>query len=70
VCQPFGANAGTYQLRDSILTTTPVVARDPVVRAGNYTITYRVHVVTDTLWLSSTSADSVETRTKWVRIER
>ncbi len=69
IFQPFVANAGTYQLRDSTLTTTPVVAKNPAVMAGS-SYTNRVRVVADTIWFLSMSADSIETRAKWVRIER
>jgi hypothetical protein len=69
VFQPFTANAGTYQFRDSIITRTPVVAKSPAVMAGN-SYTSRVRVVADTIWFILTSADTVETRAKWVRIER
>ena len=69
VFTPFTANAGTYQLRDSTLTITPIVAKSPTVMAGG-AYTDRVRVVADTIWFISISVDSVETRTKWVRIER
>lgn len=66
---PFTAQAGTYQLRDSVLTRTPVVAKVPAVMTAN-TYTSRVRVVADTMWLIATAADTIETRAKWVRIER
>lgn len=66
---PFTANAGTYQLKDSILTTTPLVAKNPAFMAGN-AVPYRVHVVADTVWFITTSRDSIEMRAKYVRIER
>lgn len=66
---PFTAQAGTYQFRDSTLRRTPVVAKVPAVMAGT-SYTNRVRVVADTMWIITTSADSTETRAKWVRIER
>ncbi|HSD33741.1 MAG TPA: hypothetical protein VLB49_17635, partial [Gemmatimonadales bacterium] len=66
---PFVANAGTYQFQDSILTRKPVVAKEPSVMTGGSFVN-RVRLVADSLWIITLSADSVETRAKWVRIER
>lgn len=63
---PFTANAGTYVLRDSTLTVTPVVSKNPNEMTGGSS-TDRVRVVADTLWFISASG---ERRNKWVRIER
>lgn len=65
----FSASAGTYRYRDSTLTMTPTVAQSPAVMAGGPEVN-RVHLVGDTLWFRATSADGIETRTKWIRIER
>lgn len=63
---PFTANAGTYVLRDSTLTLTPVVSKNPNLMTGDSS-TDRVRVLADTLWFMSVSG---ERRHKWVRIER
>lgn len=66
VFTPFTANAGTYMLRDSTLTMTPFVSKNPA-QMGGESSTDRVRVVADTLWFVSVSG---ERRNKWVRIER
>jgi hypothetical protein len=67
--ESFIAQAGTYQLKDSILTRTPTVAKNPGVMVGQSYAT-RMRAVADTIWFTVTAADTVETRTKWVRVER
>ena len=61
----FTANAGTYRLRDSTFTVTPIVAKNPGTMAGE-SYTDRIRVVADTLWFISTSGHR---QNKWVRIE-
>lgn len=66
---PFTANAGTYELKDSTFSFTPSVAKNPSVMAGT-TNTARVRLRADSLSFIQTSNDGVETRSKWVRVER
>jgi hypothetical protein len=66
---PFTANAGTYVLKDSTFSTTPIVAKSPSVMAGR-TNTARVRIRGDSMWFTSTANDSIHTQAKWVRIER
>lgn len=65
VFTPFTANAGTYQLRDSILAMTPSVSKNPALMSGQPSFD-RVRVLADSLWFISASGDR---RTKWLRIE-
>ena len=69
VFQPFGANAGTYELRDSTLTLAPIVAKNPAVMAGT-PLTVQVRLQGDSVWVTTRSADGSVTRAKWVRTER
>ena len=69
VWTPFTANAGTYTFKDSTLSFTASVAKNPNAMAGN-TNTYRVRTRGDSLWMTQRTNDGIETRSKWVRIER
>lgn len=63
---PFTANAGTYQLQDSVLVLTISVSKSPALMTGRPSVD-RVRIVADSLWFISASGDR---RTKWLRIER
>jgi hypothetical protein len=69
VWEAFTANAGTYELKDSTLSYTPSVAKNPEVMSGT-TNNLRFRVKADSMWLIAPSADSGEFRSKWVRVER
>jgi hypothetical protein len=65
----FVANAGTYSLKDSTLSITPTVAKNPAIMSGA-TRTIRVHVVADSMWTTVREADGAELKAKWVNVER
>ena len=69
VWAPFTANAGTYTFKDSTLALTPIVAKSPNAMAGN-TNNLRARLRGDSLWITQTANDGIETRSKWVRVER
>ena len=50
VFAPFVANAGTYTLKDSTLTFTPVVAKVPQVMSGQ-SFSWTVRIAGDSLWV-------------------
>jgi hypothetical protein len=66
---PFTANAGTYRIKDSTFSFTPIVAKNPSVMSGR-TLTAGFRIRADSMWLTNKDPDGVETRTKWVRIDR
>lgn len=66
---PFTANAGTYQIKDSTFSYTPVVAKNPGVMSGA-TLTAGFRIRADSMWLTAKDPDGIETRIKWVRIDR
>jgi len=68
VWDQFTANAGTYSIRDSIFTFTPIVAKNPSVMSGK-PIRTGFRAAGDSIWFTL-SNDGVETRAKWIRIER
>ena len=70
VFRPFTANAGMYELKDSTLTFTPIVAKHPGVMAG-ITLNFQIRLQGDSLWFITRSPDGgTEQRAKWVRTER
>ena len=69
VWTPFTANAGTYEIKDSTLSCTPSVAKNPSVMAGT-PITARFRIKADSVWFTFPGSDNSETRAKWVRVER
>lgn len=66
---PFTANAGTYQIKDSTFSYTPMVAKNPGVMSGR-TLTAGYRIRADSMWLTTKGPDGIETRTKLVRIDR
>ncbi len=69
VWRPFAANAGTYVLRDSTLSLTAMVAKNPGGMLGG-TRTVRARMVADSLWLTSRDPRGVVRQWKWVNMER
>jgi hypothetical protein len=67
--RPFAANAGTYVRRDSTLSLTALVAKNPGGMIGG-TRTVQVHIVADSLWLTARNPSGVVRQWKWVRVER
>jgi hypothetical protein len=68
----FIANCGTYQMTDSTITTSPIVARNPNFMAGEWFHTFVYRVQSDSLWLTLTSpAWAPEGKFRWtlVRLE-
>jgi hypothetical protein len=68
VWEAFTANAGTYELKDSTLSYTPSVAKNPEVMSGN-TNKIRVRIKADSMWFTVRSGSGVS-QGKWVRVER
>ena len=66
---PFTANAGTYQIKDSTFSYTPVVAKNPGVMSGG-TLTSGFRIRADSMWFTTKDPDGIETRIKLVRIDR
>ena len=70
VFDKFIANAGTYQLKDSVLSYTPVVAKNPATMSGT-TYTMFVRIRADSAWFTSRAATTgIETQSKWIRTEK
>lgn len=69
VWRPFAANAGTYVLRDSTLSLTAMVAKNPGGMTGG-TRTVQVRIVADSLWLTARNANGVVRQWKWLNLER
>ena len=69
VWRPFAANAGTYVLRDSTLSLTAMVAKNPGGMLGG-TRTVQARMVADSLWLTSRDPRGVVRQWKWVNMER
>ena len=68
--RPFGANAGTYEVSGSELTTTVLVAKNPNATANQNTNTSSFEVDGDTLYRTLTNANNGNTfRLKLVRVE-
>jgi hypothetical protein len=66
---PFTANAGTYQIKHSTLSYTPIVAKNPAVMSGR-TNTLGFRIKADSMWLTNKADDGTVNWTKWVRIDR
>jgi hypothetical protein len=50
---PFFAEAGTYELSDgNVLTTRPLVAKNPAVMSSGFFVAYTYRIEGDTLWLT------------------
>jgi len=49
---PFSGEAGTYEVGTNMITTHPVVARNPVAMAPGAFTTYAIRLQGDTLWLT------------------
>lgn len=64
---PFTANAGTYQRKDSTITFSASVAKNPAVMAGP-PFTMVVRVKGDTLWTKPGEGPGM--KATWVRVER
>ena len=79
----FIANAGTYELSGTMLTTRPIIAKNPNFMGGGFD-TYEIQREGETLWLNGKSSNirlrlgdglapsvnpAEETRIKLVRIE-
>ena len=69
VWDPFTANAGTYQIKDSTFSYTPIVAKNPGVMSGG-TLTAGFRIRADSIWFTTKGPDGIEARTKLVRIDR
>jgi len=68
--RPFNANAGTYEVSGSDLTTTVVVAKSPNATANNNTNTTTFELDGDTLYRTFTNPNNGNTfRLKLVRVE-
>jgi len=67
----FVANSGTYEVTDSTITTNAIVAKSPNVMAGGSLPTYTYRVKGDSLWLtwSSIQQPEAKSRAKLVRLE-
>jgi hypothetical protein len=75
IWRPFVGSAGTYVVKDSMLSVTAAVAKNPAAMSGR-TSTVQVRVLADSLWLivreagSAKEAGGIERRMKCVRMER
>ncbi len=68
VFRPLNAEAGMYEMKDSTLTFTPFVAKNPAAMTGTpYSLRARVHG--DSLWVNTRSPDGGVATWKWVRAE-
>jgi lipocalin-like protein len=66
--RPFVGNAGTYVHQDSILSTTPFVAKSP--NAEGTTRRLHVRLLGDTLWTTIEEANGIVRRLRMTRVER
>ena len=60
---PFSANSGTYEIKEGLLTTRPLVAKNETVMSGPGD-TWEFKIDGDTLWLTDD-----DTTTKLIRVE-
>ena len=67
--RPFVANAGTYALKDSILTVTMTISKNPNDMTG-VSRNSRVRIRGDTLWFFVRESDGSQRQNKWVRVEQ
>jgi hypothetical protein len=66
----FGANAGTYETTDSVLTTHPSVAMNPQVMVTGRVTTLSFRIQGDTMWMWSTGGQLGRGETvKYRRVE-
>ena len=70
---PFQAEAGTYEVRDNVLTLHPEVAKSPAAMAGGAYLSNTFKLAGDTLWISSVRNEkgplAQPVRIKLVRVE-
>jgi hypothetical protein len=52
VWNPFGSNAGTYEVSGSEVTVRPIVAKNPEVMAPDFFAVFAFRIQGDTLWLT------------------
>jgi len=64
--QPFGANAGTYEIHGDTIVTSPTIAKNPRTMAAGFHGRFIFRVTGDSLWLTNPR----EARTdRYVRVE-
>lgn len=67
--EPFTANAGTYEVKGSTLTYTALVAKNPGTMDGKAR-TMEIRLDGDSLWFITKSSEGIETRYRYVLVER
>jgi hypothetical protein len=67
--EPFTANAGTYELKGTTMTYTPVVAQNPASMEGKPR-SLEIRLEADSLSFITKSPEGIETRSKYVLVER
>ena len=71
----FIANSGTYEIPESILTTRPVMAKNPNFMTGSQSSSFSYRIEADSLWLTWESISiyselpGLKPTTKLVRVE-
>jgi len=57
--EPFSANSGTYEIKGTILTTHPMVAKNPTVMKPGAFVTYDFKIQGNTLLLTPKESNTV-----------
>jgi len=68
----FIANSGTYEISESILTTRPVMAKNPNFMTGSHSAVHSYRIEADSLWVTFVWNELPSERcftTKLVRLE-